>query len=184
VKLEAYSAGRGTRPRPPVYPGMRLLLALLLGLVLATGCDRPAARRPASSPPATAAPAAAAGACAAGYEEPDRLSPSYRPGAPLREVVGQGHLLTGTVRSARDCAPIAGARVELWPEIAGQGHPDDQRATVLTGPHGGYRFQSDPPEHIHMRVSAEGFEPLASNRYHPEGRPSGRFDILLQPSSG
>jgi protocatechuate 3,4-dioxygenase beta subunit len=82
---------------------------------------------------------------AAGYEEPDTLSPSYRPGAPVREVVGQ-------------------------------------RATVLTGADGGYRFQSDPPEHIHMLVSAEGFEPLASNRYHPEGRPAGRFDILLTPS--
>jgi protocatechuate 3,4-dioxygenase beta subunit len=91
-------------------------------------------------------------------------------------------VLTGTVRSRRDCAPVAGARVELWPEIAGQGHPDAQRATVLTDAGGRYRFQSDPPEHIHMLVSAEGFEPLASNRYHPEGRASGRFDILLTPA--
>ena len=52
---------------------------------------------------------------------------------------------------------------------------------MLTAADGGYRFQSDPPEHIHMLVSAEGFEPLASNRYHPEGRPRGRFDILLTP---
>jgi hypothetical protein len=94
------------------------------------------------------------------YEEPDALSPAYRPGAPVRSVVG----------------------VELWPEIAGQGHPDGQRATVLTAADGGYRFQSDPPEHIHMLVSAEGFEPLASNRYHPEGRAEGRFDILLTPA--
>jgi hypothetical protein len=33
-----------------------------------------------------------------------------------------------------------------------------------------------------MPVSAEGYEPLASNRYHPEGRASGRFDVLLSPS--
>jgi protocatechuate 3,4-dioxygenase beta subunit len=89
----------------------------------------------------------------------------------VRAVVGTGHVLTGTVRSARDCGPIAGARVELWPEIAGKGHPDDQRATVLTGPDGRYRFQSDPPEHIHMLVSADGFEPVASNRYHPRAGP-------------
>jgi carboxypeptidase family protein len=158
---------------------MRLLLVPLLAAVLAAGCDRAAPPPPV---PSTAAPPAAAGACAAGYEEPDALSPSYRPGAPVREVVGQGHVLTGTVRSSRDCAPVAGARVELWPEIAGQGHPDGQRATVLTGPDGGYRFQSDPPEHIHMLVSAEGFEPLASNRYHPEGRAAGRFDVLLTPA--
>jgi hypothetical protein len=31
-------------------------------------------------------------------------------------------------------------------------------------------------------VSAEGFEPLASNRYHPEGRSAGRFDVLLTPA--
>jgi hypothetical protein len=158
---------------------MRLLLVPLLAAVLAAGCDRAAPPPPV---PSTAAPPAAAGACPAGYEEPDALSPSYRPGAPVREVVGQGHVLTGTVRSSRDCAPVAGARVELWPEIAGQGHPDGQRATVLTGADGGYRFQSDPPEHIHMLVSAEGFEPVASNRYHPEGRAAGRFDVLLTPA--
>jgi protocatechuate 3,4-dioxygenase beta subunit len=154
---------------------MRILLALALAAGLAAGCDRAPTPPPA---PATTR----AGACQAGYEAADTLSPSYRPGAPLRSVVGQGHVLTGTVRSARDCAPIAGARVELWPEIAGQGHPDGQRATVLTAADGGYRFQSDPPEHIHMLASAEGFEPVASNRYHPEGRAAGRFDILLPPS--
>jgi Carboxypeptidase regulatory-like domain len=161
---------------------MRLLLVLVLAAALAAGCDRSApapAPRTATTPPA----APAAGGCTAGYEEPDALSPSYRPGAPVRAVVGHGHVLTGTVRSSRDCAPIAGARVELWPEIAGQGHPDDQRATVLTAADGGYRFQSDPPEHIHMLVSAEGFEPVASNRYHPEGQAAGRFDVLLPPSA-
>jgi hypothetical protein len=153
---------------------MRLLLVLVLAAVPAAGCGRAAAPAP--------APAAAAGACSAGYEQADPLSPSYRPGAPVRTVVGRGHVLTGTVRSSRDCAPIAGARVELWPEIAGRGHPDAQRATVLTAADGRYRFQSDPPEHIHMLVSAEGYEPLASNRYHPEGRASGRVDVLLSPS--
>ena len=153
---------------------MRLLLVPVLAAVLAAGCDRSA------PPPAPPAPPAA-GACVASYEEPDSLSPSYRPGAPVRAVVGQGHMLTGTVRSSRDCAPVAGARVELWPEIAGQGHPDSQRATVLTAADGTYRFQSDPPEHIHMLVSAAGFEPLASNRYHPEGKTTGRFDVLLTP---
>jgi hypothetical protein len=156
-------------------PVPRLLLVLLLAAAPAA-CDRPAARPPPATPPRPAA------ACTAGYEVADTLSPSYRPGAPLREVVGRGHVLTGSVRSSRDCAPIKGARVELWAEIAGQGHPDGQRATVLTAADGRYRFQSDPPEHIHMRVSAEGFEPVASNRYHPEGRAAGRFDVLLTPA--
>jgi protocatechuate 3,4-dioxygenase beta subunit len=152
---------------------MRLLLVLVLAAALAAGCDRPAA------PP----PAPGAGTCRASYERPDDLSESYRPGAPVRSVVGQGHVLTGTVRSERDCAPIAGARVELWPDVGGQGHPEDQRATVITDAAGRYRFQSDPPDHIHVLVSAEGFEPVSSNRYHPEGRPGGRFDVLLPPSA-
>jgi hypothetical protein len=159
---------------------MRRLGVLLLAAVLMAGCDR-AGPAPAATtaPVGTAAPAAAG---KAGYEEPDALSPSYRPGAPVRAVVGHGHVLTGTVRSGRDCAPVAGARVELWPEIAGQGHPDSQRATVVTDAGGRYRFESDPPEHIHMLVSASGFEPLASNRYHPEGRTAGRFDVVLTPA--
>jgi hypothetical protein len=33
-----------------------------------------------------------------------------------------------------------------------------------------------------MLVSAAGFEPVASNRYHPEGRAAGRVDVLLRPS--
>jgi hypothetical protein len=155
---------------------MRLLLVLVLAVVLATGCD------PSPPPPPSRAAPPAAASCGAGHEAADALSPSYRPGAPVRSVVGQGHVLTGTVRSRGDCAPVAGARVELWPEIAGQGHPDGQRAIVITAADGGYRFQSDPPAHIHMLVSAEGFEPLASNRYHPEGRAAGRFDVLLAPS--
>jgi hypothetical protein len=158
---------------------MRLLLVLAVAAALAAGCDRPASRPTAAT---TVAPAAAAAGGCGGGEEADTLSPTYRPGAPVRAVVGHGHVLTGTVRSGRDCAPVAGARVELWPEIAGRGHPDSQRATVITGADGRYRFQSDLPDHIHMLVSAPGFEPVASNRYHPEGRPSGTFDVVLPPS--
>ena len=162
---------------------MRPLLVLVLAAVLAASCDRAADQPPPATPTTlAAATAAAAGACTAGDEVADSLSPTYRAGAPVRAVVGRGHVLTGTVRSSVACKPIPGARVELWPEIAGQGHPDGQRATVLTAADGGYRFQSDPPEHIHMLVSATGFEPLASNRYHPEGRASGRLDILLTPA--
>jgi hypothetical protein len=105
-----------------------------------------------------------------------------RPGTGPGPAVYSGHApparAGGGGRPGHRLRPL----VELWPEIAGKGHPDDQRATVLTGPDGHYRFQSDPPEHIHMLVSATGFEPVASNRYHPEGRAAGRFDVVLAAS--
>jgi len=37
----------------------------------------------------------------------DGVSPSYKPDAPERTVVGQGHVVTGVVLSSEDCQPIA-----------------------------------------------------------------------------
>jgi carboxypeptidase family protein len=113
----------------------------------------------------------------------DGLSPTYVPNAPARSKVGTGHVLTGRVLSARDCSPIPGATVEVWPEYPGRGHPDSARATLFADASGGYRFECDPPEHIHMRVSATGYVTIAQNSYHPDGRRTGTFDIVLAPVS-
>jgi hypothetical protein len=53
-----------------------------------------------------------------------------------------------------DPHPAAGEAASL-PRAREPGR-DAQRATVLTAADGGYRFQSDPPTHIHLLVSAEG----------------------------
>ncbi len=111
----------------------------------------------------------------------DDLSPSYRPGASVRASVGRGHILSGIVRSGRDCAPLAGARLELWPEAPGGDHPESSRATLFTDRAGAYRFECDPPDHIHMRATAPGHRAFASNAYHPQGRALGTFDIVLAP---
>jgi protocatechuate 3,4-dioxygenase beta subunit len=87
------------------------------------------------------------------------------------------------VRSSLDCAPIANAQIELWPEYAGQGHLDEARARIFTDKEGRYRFECDPPEHIHMRISADGYQTIAQNSYHPNGQVEGRFDIVLAPIS-
>jgi len=113
----------------------------------------------------------------------DGLSPSFNAGAPVRSSVGRGHVLAGLVVSTRDCSPIANAKLELWPEYAGKGHPDEARATLFTDESGRYRFECDPPEHIHMRISAAGYVSISQNSYHPEGRTTGTFDIALQPTS-
>lgn len=112
----------------------------------------------------------------------DGVSPSYRPDAPVRESVGTGHVLTGIVRST-DGSPLEHAQIELWPEYAGEGHPEDARATVVTDARGRYRFECNPPEHIHMRVSAPGHKSIGLNSYHPDGAPAGTLDIVLEPES-
>lgn len=111
----------------------------------------------------------------------DGVSPSYVSNAPERTVVGHGHVLTGVVLSSADCQPIANAKLEFWPEEAGLGHPDTSRATFFTDEAGGYRFECNLPEHIHMRISAEGYQTIGVNSYHPDGASEGTFNIVLKP---
>jgi protocatechuate 3,4-dioxygenase beta subunit len=111
----------------------------------------------------------------------DGVSPTYAPNMPVRNVVGHGHVLTGVVRSSRDCTPIANATLEFWPEEANKGHPDTSRATLFSDQAGHYRFECNPPEHIHMRISAPGYRTIGNNSYHPNGSPTGTFDIILVP---
>ena len=111
----------------------------------------------------------------------DGVSPVYQPNAPVRAVVGRGHVLTGVVLSSADCQPIPNAKLEFWPEEAGLGHPDSSRATLFTDLDGRYRFECNPPEHIHMRISAEGYRTIGINSYHPNGSAEGTLNIVLQP---
>ena len=106
------------------------------------------------------------------------------PGAPERNVVGHGHILRGTVRSGADCAPIARAMLELVPADLHDEHHAATRATLFTNADGAYTFECDPPQHIHMRISAPGYRTIYNNSYHP--RPdaaTGLFDIVLAPDT-
>jgi protocatechuate 3,4-dioxygenase beta subunit len=100
----------------------------------------------------------------------------------VRSVVGHGHVLTGIILSSHDCKPVANAKLEFWPEYANQGHPDAARATLYTDKDGKYRFECEQPEHIHMRISAEGYRTLANNSYHPDGAAQDTFNIVLVPA--
>ena len=111
----------------------------------------------------------------------DGVSPSYKPNTPERSVVGSGHTLTGLVLSSVDCQPIVGAKLEFWPEEGAAGHPDSSRATFFSDSNGQYRFECNPPEHIHMRISAPGYKTIGVNSYHPNGAAEGMLDIVLVP---
>ncbi|MBW2451051.1 MAG: intradiol ring-cleavage dioxygenase [Deltaproteobacteria bacterium] len=117
----------------------------------------------------------------------DEMGPFYRPGAPLRSVVGQGHVLLGTVKAAVDCEPIAAALIEFWMTGPDGWYDDAYRAAVITGQSGTYRFEShypglyaSRPAHIHIRVSAEGFETLTTQYYLQPDQTDGHFDLVLR----
>jgi protocatechuate 3,4-dioxygenase beta subunit len=119
----------------------------------------------------------------------DYLGPFYEPDAPVRSSVGKGYRLEGMIKSSADCVPIANARVELWLTGPDGSYDDDHRATVFSNENGAYRFESNVPPgysgrppHIHMRLSAKGFETLATQHYPLQGQTIGRFDIVLVPS--
>lgn len=119
----------------------------------------------------------------------DYLGPFYKPNAPVRSSVGRGYVLSGVVRSAVDCSPIAQARIELWLAGPDGRYDDDHRATVFADRSGAYRFESafpsaytGRPPHIHLRVSAPGFKTLVTQHYPQEGRTEGRFDLVLIPA--
>jgi len=129
---------------------------------------------------------ATAGSCTP--TEPDELGPFYKPGAPMRASVGKGYVLVGTVHSARDCAPIKGAAIELWLAGPDGGYGDAYRATVIADGKGAYRFESHVPPpyygrppHIHLRVLARGFDTLVTQHYPEAGRRKGTFDVVLVP---
>jgi protocatechuate 3,4-dioxygenase beta subunit len=152
----------------PIRPALATLLAVSVGGLAAP--DRSAAA-PACTPTAG-----------------DQLGPFYKPKAQVRSKLGTGHVLQGTVRSASDCRPIPGARVELW--LAGpNGYDDDHRATVMADAEGRYRFESDPPRayegrppHIHVRVEHPGHRTLVTQQYPARGRSEETFDLVLAPA--
>jgi protocatechuate 3,4-dioxygenase beta subunit len=118
----------------------------------------------------------------------DSLGPFYVPDAPVRVKVGEGYVLSGTVRSAVDCAAINGAKIEFWLAGLSGSYDDDHRATLFADGSGTYRFESNfpprygsRPPHIHLRISAAGFSTLVTQHYPETGTSSARFDLVLLP---
>lgn len=119
----------------------------------------------------------------------DYLGPFYKAGAPVRSNVGTGYELKGVVKSAADCAPIEKARIELWLTNPEGDYDDDHRATIFSDGAGQYRFESNfppgysgRPPHIHIKISANGFETLATQHYPSTVSNKGVFDIVLAPT--
>lgn len=121
---------------------------------------------------------------------PDMLGPFYKSDAPVRDWVGYGYTLRGKVLSVGSCTPLVGARIEFW--LAGPNglYGDEYRATMFSREDGFYRFMSHfPPPyssrspHIHIRVTAPGYEELVTQHYPERGTTAAQFPLVLSPKS-
>jgi len=118
----------------------------------------------------------------------DEIGPFYRPNPPIRSKIGSGYVLSGTVRSAKNCQPIPGARVEFWQVGQGGVYDDAHRAAVIADAQGRYRLETDfpppysrRPSHIHILVDMAGFAGLITQHYPKRGTKSAVFDLVLEP---
>jgi protocatechuate 3,4-dioxygenase beta subunit len=100
--------------------------------------------------------------------------------------VGEGYVLFGTVRSARSCQPVPGARIEIWLTNPQGVYDDAHRATVVADAAGDYRFESARPPrygfrppHVHLRITADGFATLVTQHYPEASVSEARFDLVL-----
>jgi hypothetical protein len=127
---------------------------------------------------------AATAACEPTVSEGAGLIGSRAAVFPRRSKFGAGFVLSGRVLQAGSCAPLKGALVEIW-QAGKNGYGPAGRASVVVGPAGAFRFEGPRPVgyqgrpgHIHMRISAKGFETVTIT--HLAGaRRSGREVIVL-----
>lgn len=120
----------------------------------------------------------------------DELGPLYKPGAPVRNSVGKGYLLFGTVKSATDCREIPSARIEIWLVGPDGDYGDAWRATLFSSVRGTYFFESHVPPvygtrraHIHLKVTANNYQELVTQHYPARGAGEANLDLVLTPSN-
>ena len=117
----------------------------------------------------------------------DEIGPFYRPNAPVRDRIGSGYVLKGTVRSAATCRPIPGARIEFWQAGPDGNYGDAYRATIFADSRGRYRLTTSVPPpyarrpaHIHILVDMRGYAGLITQHYPVAGKRQATFDLTME----
>jgi protocatechuate 3,4-dioxygenase beta subunit len=151
-----------------IDPMTRALVVLLLLL----GASTSAAAQPRSCAPTA----------------PDMLGPFYKPNAPERAKTGTGIVITGAVRSAKDCATLPGARVEWWSADERGEYRDELRATQHADAQGRFTYETispgrypGRPPHLHIRITAPHHKPLITQLYPQSSQRSITSDFILLP---
>jgi protocatechuate 3,4-dioxygenase beta subunit len=94
-------------------------------------------------------------------------------------------MLTGRILRYPDCKPVRGAVVEFWQESPNGVYDRRGRAAVVTGRFGMFRFEGPVPPggfrgpHIHIHVSAAGFDDFVTTYVLARGERQGRMTIVL-----
>ena len=178
-----------------------LSLALLALLLVACSSSQATVESDDSATPAASSNAeessdgsdvASVSAASAANCEPtqaDMLGPYYVAGAPERTSVDTGYVTSGNVLSADGCEPIPDAQIEFWLADSQGNYDDAHRATMSAGEQGEYRFESNfpgqyesRPPHIHVRVTAPGYQELVTQHYPEAGQTEATFNLVLEPS--
>ncbi len=108
----------------------------------------------------------------------------YKPVTRQQTDIGRGLIVSGYILSARDCRPIASARISHWQAGENGQYQDRLRAYLYSGKTGSYRFRTEWPAamipHIHFIVSARGFNTIGTQWIGSEKVKEIRFDIILR----
>jgi protocatechuate 3,4-dioxygenase beta subunit len=109
--------------------------------------------------------------------------------APRRARIGTGHVLAGRILAYPGCKPVRGAVVEFWQASANGQYGRRGRGSVVTGRDGTFRFEGPippgefgRPPHIHIHVTAAGFDDFVTTYMVPRGERQGRITIVLSSS--
>ena len=118
----------------------------------------------------------------------DSLGPFYEPKAPERDSTGQGLVISGVVRSAKNCHPLGAARIEWWSAKQQGDYDDAHRATQQASADGRYQYTTDfpgrypgRPPHVHVRVTAPGHRTLVTQVYPQQAQTALNVDLVLAP---
>jgi len=119
----------------------------------------------------------------------DVPGPFQRVDAPRRAKIGTGHVLTGRVLRAGDCAPVVRARIVFWQAGPnGYVYRPRGRGSILTDRSGRFRIEGPVPAssglrppHIHLAVIHPDYEELMTRYVVRRGAASGRMRIVLTP---
>ncbi len=143
----------------------------------------------ASGPAPAVKPAAPVVSCQPSQTMPGGNNNYIVGGAPMVKNLGTGFLITGSVRDASNCQPLAGLRLQIWlnTDRGGERIPSN-RGSVLTDEKGHYQLETSPvsPQfgqpHVHVAYDDGKFDTLFLRPVlKSEDDPGINVDIALAP---